>query len=577
MLLCSALLGYYMSLVRAGQAEDRILCELFPEAAEHPRFLALQERKQRRTLPNWLQWLPLSEHCHATESLELSGRECREPIRITAGQLAKINQLTGLKRLALWRTDICDGDLLALDNLKQLELLDVHHCANIDQDKLTAQIDQWPRLRRIILGNRNYAPLPNWMEDPFHDRSIAGDGVTNLGLEILANHPKKPVQELTIRGFNKKSLDYVSKLTRLTSLEIELAHGTDPQILNLLYRLPKLKDLRVVGIEPIPLPWLKAQKPKLWLTFSPIEYSNFRSLFLNWRDRVDTIGVTFGPLKGHSNGVGPFRRRSHEPNGAGIFYVSGFGASNKTILSARIAKTGDDSWYLADRITRLFVQETYRSIDFYHWHSYRNREYANMAIGEWKKFLNSISRFSNLRELSLRHLQVDNIRFLDSLKNLQHLSIESNQFYGDTTIDLGKLPDLRSLTVLSNWSIHEGNFIGWKKATRLNRVYVDSQKFGEEFLSKIAELPSLEEFVFVNRRRFISREIVSTILTNQKLKTCHIAGVGQPPEAWYRESFPKQINFSGRLKPYDPAEPRYPKAFSRLRRFESDSVRVSCD
>jgi len=541
-----------MNLVEQGRAEARALSkiEVYPDPAG-PSFFA-PSVEYSETVPQWLQWLPYAEHCRSVTRLVLSRASYRSgysydtprPSLASRAQLVQINKLTGLKRLALWGTKVTHEDLRVLDRLRNLELLDVHQCPGIDQDELAMQIEQWPKLRRIALGTSDSHLTASG--------SLGGNpgrGVTNRGLERLARTPWV-VQELKIRGFNERSLDYVMRLKRLVYLEIELAVATDPHILNALYRLPHLRNLRIIGIDGAPLAFLQKKNPALKIYFDPVHYKNMSELTKRWWSRVNTLCIAHNMAPLHHS----FRNHDdliyNNSNYSGRryygFVVYGFGDGLETPLFAKVEDLSD------------FNQPDYSQI-------------SRVLVRRCPDFIPHLKRFDNLKQLNVRATKINDSQFLKELPGLEHLELTNVSLQPNQKVDLGCCPELRSILFQKLYShppsindaLKISNIVGWEKAKRLRRVYLWCFEVADETIDRIVALNALEELVFPRRSWPISSAQIETLAANKNLKTCIL----QPNEelaALIREKLPHISNYVGRSKAHDPAEPRYPKAFARL-------------
>ena len=493
--------------------------ESLKQSIEAPRIVS--------TLPDFLHWLPLADQCVAVEGLSFKKH------RIDAGQLSQINKLDSLKRLGLWGTEITAGDLRALEDLKNLELLDVHHCENLNQDELVSELDRWPKLRKVVLGN---SPAVASNNDEFAHRHFNWDrdsqGVSNDGLEELAKHPLKPIYDLKVRGFTEDSLEHLCQLRRLRSLEIEMGKVPDPQVLNDLCCLPNLKKLAIVGINKIDLPYLEEVNPKLEICFRP-QQGSFYSLvdFMNTRgikpEEIDTLHICGG-------------------------VVSGFGKRPESNFSVWIQRIFPLEPSLNKHVRRLIVRERYNGSDL-------------------KDALNSVKDIENLDELSLIFFQLDDLEPIYQLEGLSHLVIDHWGYHDGKdrlrSIDLGRWPALKSLTLKVDYFEHKINLTGWENLKELRRLNIDGRTKSDlqDDLKLLPNADVFQELVIKRPRNRVTSGLIQQVTRFPNLKTCFVEDAPPGFEEEIQRRFPDVHNFGARVMSYDPAETRYPKAFASLR------------
>ena len=470
----SLLLGYFNHLIQSGRDQMQAV-ESLRRSIESPQYVS--------TLPDFLSWLPLADQCVAVESLSFNRH------RIDAGQLSQINKLDSLKRLGLWGTEITAGDLRALEDLKNLELLDVHHCENLNQDELVAELDRWPKLRKVVLGN--YPTVAdNNVEFACRHFNLDRDsqGVSDVGLEELAKHPLKPIYDLKVRDFTEDSLEHLCQLRRLESLEIELGKVTDLQILNDLCCLPNLKKLAIVGINKVDLSYLEQQNPALKICFRP-QRGSFYSIqqFMIARgikpEEIDTIYFATN-MYGRSS-------------------VIGFGDRPEDNFELEISRSnfpiGVD---LAKHVRHLIV------------------EHRGIA---WKlpDLLMSLKDFKNLDQLTLRYQTIDDLEPIYQLKGLSHLAIEHCKC---RKLDLARWPELKSLTIKVDDYQRKIDLTGWENLKDLRRLNIDGRT-ESNLWDDLKLLPNpyvFQELVLKRPRNRVAASLIEQLKRFPNLKTCFV-------------------------------------------------------
>lgn len=442
----------------------------------------------RRAVPEWLRWLPLADRCNKVVEVNLQERDfCEGSLQplaqlpdverlylarssVSDKDLDYVGKLTKLRRLSLWRTDITNEGLKQLEGLAELRLLDIHGNRFLDERSLEC-LRHWPRLRLLI-----------------HDFPV-----TERGLRLLAEHPDVPVTGLRAGRVSDRGLDDLVKLQRLDRLTIELECGREQMMR--LAQLRQLKRLTVFGRLDVPVKRLQAAMPKLTVV-EPRRLTevSFGELADRWGNRVQDVGI---------HGTYPWTTETFER------------------FPVRVSITQREPSVRIDAELKDVTWEDIR----------RFRKLESVTI-EGQGFdgaqLTHLRDLPRLTELQLRvPLDAETMRMIAQLDGLERLDLSGCKM-GVSTLEpdacdpLGSLDELQTFTA-TVICMKDRHLAFLRKCPKLRRVYLWDLGITGETLSRLSEVPRLEELLVFNGHQLRSKDL-EHLKTFKNLRTCWFSG-----------------------------------------------------
>lgn len=150
---------------------------------------------------------------------------------ITNAQLKDLNRLTGIQHLSLENTDVDDGVLPYLADLKDLRYLNLRR--TMITGRLLPELKRWPKLNRLKIGH-------NALRKEFINRAC---------FACLKELPRLEELQVSSAGLDDESLKGIAEIKQLHSLDISGNQKVSEVGLSYLASMPRLYYLNLGDIK----------------------------------------------------------------------------------------------------------------------------------------------------------------------------------------------------------------------------------------------------------------------------------------------------------------------------------------